>query len=81
VFCIQVLREATVCPAFFPATFNRTDEFSRRTITFLNAGHAEKKTMCDEKEKKDEIVIDIIMHVPMAVQRSWQGTSGTFLSR
>ena len=43
VFCIEVLHKATICPAFFPATFNWTGEFSRRMITFLNVGHAKKR--------------------------------------
>jgi hypothetical protein len=43
VFRIEVLRKATMCPAFFPAGFNWTDEFSRRMISSLNAGHVVKK--------------------------------------
>jgi hypothetical protein len=52
VFCMEMSRKATICPALFPATFNRTDEFSRRAMAFLNAGHAEKRTKCDEKKTK-----------------------------
>ena len=47
-----MLRKATMCPAFFPAGFNWTDEISRRMISSRKAGHDSKKIKCDERAMK-----------------------------
>jgi hypothetical protein len=61
VFCLEVLRKATIGPAFFPATINWADEFSRGTIAFLNTGHAEKRTSLENHviDDKDSLSMNV----------------------
>ena len=73
VFCIEVLRKATICPAFFPATFNWTGEFSRRTITFLNARDALKR---DE----DRLDSGVTCGMRADTQRSVETTTNTVIN-